>query len=56
MAISTDAAINFFGTQDTLGTSSATVADAAISIAGDQSKWTNDDDAPQASETFWILH
>jgi len=49
MAISTDAAIEFFGTQDTLGTSSAAVADGAFSIASDLSTWTNDDDAPQAS-------
>jgi len=49
MAISTDAAIEFFGTQDTLGTSSAAVADGAYSIAGDLSTWVNDDDAPQAS-------
>ncbi|MEE8207352.1 MAG: hypothetical protein V3T88_00130 [Nitrosomonadaceae bacterium] len=51
MAISTDAAIHVFGTQDTLGTSSAAVADTAFSIAGDLSTWTNDDDAPQASVT-----
>tara|TARA_R110002074_G_scaffold119_2_gene487 strand:+ start:1295 stop:1750 length:456 start_codon:yes stop_codon:yes gene_type:complete len=49
MAIATDAAIEFFGTQDTLGTSSAAVLDAAFSIATDLSTWTNDDDAPQAS-------
>ena len=49
MAISTGAAIEFFGTQDTLGTSSAAVANDAFSIAGDLSTWTNDDDAPQAS-------
>ena len=49
MTIGTDAAIDFFGTQDTLGTTSAAVADAAFSIAGDLSTWTNDDDAPQAS-------
>jgi hypothetical protein len=49
MAISTDAAIEFFGTQDTLGTTSAAVAVDAFSIAGDLSTWTNDDDAPQAS-------
>ena len=49
MAIETDAAIDFFGTQDTLGTSSAAVADDAFSIAGDLSTWTNDDDAPMAS-------
>jgi hypothetical protein len=54
MAISTDAAIEFFGTQDTLGTSSATVADAAFSIAGDLSTWTNDDDAPQASVAMLV--
>ena len=49
MAIATDAAIEFFGTQDTLGTSSAAVAINAFSIAGDLSTWPNDDDAPQAS-------
>ena len=52
MAISTDALIEFFGTQDTLGTSSAAVADAAFSVAGDLSTWTNDDDAPRASVTI----
>ena len=51
MAIAADSAVHFFGTQDTLGTSSATVADAAFSIAGDLSTWTNDDDAPMASVT-----
>ena len=54
MAISTDALVEFYGTQDTLGTSSATVADAAFSIAGDLSTWTNDDDAPMASITALI--
>lgn len=54
MTIATDAAINFFGTQDALGTSSGTVADAAFSVAGDLSTWTNDDDAPQASVTALI--
>ena len=54
MAIGTDAAIEFFGTQDTLGTSSATVADDAFSIAGDLSTFTNDDDAPMASVTALI--
>jgi len=49
MAITTDSAIEVFGTQDTLGTSSAAVVDAAFSIAGDLSTFTNDDDAPQAS-------
>ena len=54
MAIGTDSAIHVFGTQDTLGTSSATVADDAFSIAGDLSTWTNDDDAPMASVTALI--
>lgn len=49
MAIGTDSAIEFFGTQDTLGTSSAAVANDAFSIAGDLSTWTNDDDAITAS-------
>ena len=52
MAIATGAAIEFFGTQDTLGTSSAAVANAAFSVAGDLSTWTNDDDAPMASVTL----
>ena len=52
MAITTGAAVEFFGTQDTLGTSSAAVADAAFSVAGDLSTWTNDDDAVSASVTL----
>jgi hypothetical protein len=52
MAIATGAAVEFFGTQDTLGTSSAAVADDAFSIAGDLSTWVNDDDALQASVTL----
>ena len=49
MAIGTDAAIDFFGAQDTLGTSSASVANGVISLAGDLSTWTNDDDAREAA-------
>ena len=52
MAIGTGALIEFFGTQDTLGTLKALVADNAFSVAGDLSTWTNDDDAPQASVTL----
>jgi hypothetical protein len=52
MAISTGAAIEFFGTQDTLGTTSSAVANAAFSVAGDLSTWTNDDDAVSASVTL----
>lgn len=49
MAIGTDSAIEYFGTQDTLGSSTAAVADAAFSVAGDVVNWTNDDDALMAS-------
>ena len=52
MAIGTDDAIHKFGTQDTLGTSSAQILTTAFSIAGDLSTWTNDDDAPIASVTL----
>jgi hypothetical protein len=52
MAITTGAAIELFGTQDTLGTSSAAVSDAAFSIASDLSTFTNDDDALTASVTL----
>lgn len=47
MAISTDAVVEFFGTQDTITGSGATVADAAFGAAA--TTWTNDDDAPMAS-------
>lgn len=49
MTIGTGSLIDFFGTQDTLGTSSSSVADGAFSIAADLSTWTNDDDATFAS-------
>ena len=52
MAISTGAAIEFFGTQDTLGTTNSAVANAAFSVAADLSTWTNDDDAVSASVTL----
>lgn len=52
MAISAGAAVEFFGAQDTLGTSSAAVADGAFSISGDLSTWTNDDDAIMAAITL----
>ena len=52
MAITTGAAVEVFGTQDTLGTSSAAVADDAFSVAGDLSTWTNDDDVVSASVTL----
>jgi len=46
MAISTDAAVEFFGTTDAVddGSTSA-VNDNAMSAAADISAWTNDDDA-----------
>ena len=52
MAIGTNSAIQFFGTQDEVTTSPATVADGSYSIASDTSTWTNDDDAPLA---MWRL-
>lgn len=52
MAISTDAAIHFFGTADDLDSTAASVADGAISVVGDLAAWTNDDDASSASVVF----
>lgn len=52
MAIGTDSAIHFFGTQDTVTSSSSAVTNGAFSVAGDITTWTNDDDAPMASVTF----
>jgi len=52
MAIGTDSAVEFFGTQDDLDSTSASVADGAFSIATDVAQWTNDDDAPAASITL----
>lgn len=49
MSITTGALIEVFGTQDTLGASSASVANGAFSVAGDLSTWVNDDDAINAS-------
>ena len=50
MAISTDATIWFYGTQDQIDSTAGTVADGAFSVAGDvDSTWTNDDDAPYGS-------
>ena len=48
MAIGANAGIDFFGTQDILGTTPATVVNAAISLAADLSEWVNDDDAMEA--------
>ena len=52
MAISTDSAIEFFGTQDTVTSSSSSVTDGSFSVSGDITTWTNDDDAPQAAVVF----
>ncbi len=49
MAIAENAAVDFFGTQDDLASSSALVASAGFSIASDLVTWTNDDDAPKAA-------
>ena len=50
MAISTDSAIEFFGTTDSVTSSTAAVNDGAFSAQEDT--WTNDDDAPIASIVF----
>ena len=49
MAIGTNSAIDFFGTQDDLDSTSALVASNAFSIASDLVTWTNDDDAKEAA-------
>jgi len=49
MAISTDSAVEFFGTQTTVTGTTATVADGAFSVTGSIVQFTNTDDAPQAS-------
>lgn len=49
MAIGTDDAIDKFGTQDSLDSTSGSVADGAFSVAGDLIDFTNDDDAREAS-------
>lgn len=47
MTITTNAAIEFFGTQDTITGSGATVVNGAFGAAA--TTWTNDDDAAMAS-------
>lgn len=48
MAISTNSAIHFFGTQDAVTTTGSSTTDGSFTSAG---SWTNDDDAPMASAT-----
>lgn len=48
MAIGTNSAIHFFGTQDTVTSTGASTADGVFTSAG---TWTNDDDAPMAAVT-----
>ena len=48
MAIAKDAVIDFFGTQDEVTTTPATVLNGAFSQASDTSQWPNDDNAPTA--------
>ncbi len=53
MAIGTDAAVEFFGTQDALDTTSSAVTSTSFSDGvNDLLLWTNDDDAPMASITL----
>lgn len=56
MAISTNAAVEFFGTEDQVSIASpGAVNNGAFSVAGDVSDWTNDDDAPFARFKFKVL-
>ena len=53
MAISTNAGIDFFGTQDTLDNTTSAVTDGSFSDGtNDLSEWTNDDDAQMAHVVF----
>ena len=55
MAIGTDSAVEFFGTQDTVTDGSTSlILDAAFSVADDISAWTNDDDAPMAAAVLFV--
>lgn len=49
MAIGTDSAIEFFGTEDTITSTGASTTNNSFTAAG---TWTNDDDAPQAAAVF----
>jgi len=49
MTIGTNAAIEFFGTQDTVTSASSSILSGAFSVAADITAWTNDDDAPMAN-------
>ncbi len=49
MTISTNAAIEFFGTQTTVTGTTAAVANNTFSVTGDIVAFINSDDAPQAS-------
>jgi len=56
MAISTDAAVHFWGTETELtsGTTAGTVADGAFSDSNDTNTWTNSDDAPLAMFQLFV--
>lgn len=54
MTIAKDAVIEFFGTQDALDDTSATVIDGAFSLVGDLKVWVNDDDALLATVTLEV--
>ena len=54
MAIGTDSAVEFFGTQDKITGSGGTVVDGAFGAAA--TTWTNDDDAPMASIVLEVTY
>ena len=52
MAIGSNNAIEYFGTQDTVITTDATVTDGSFSTSGQATTCTNDDDARYAVAAF----
>lgn len=52
MAIETNTLIDFFGTEDTVTSSSSAVSDGAFSSSSDVTAWANDDDAVFADIVF----
>lgn len=49
MAIGANSAVEFFGTTDTVTSSSSSLVDGGFSASSDIVLWTNDDDAPIAA-------
>lgn len=52
MAIGTNSAVEYFGTTDTVTSSSSALVDGGFSSSADVITWVNDDDAPIAAFLF----